>query len=129
MGYYQALSELLEKNVVNTDWLVRTDSVITLFSLVAHAGFITALARAMSSPFAGCRFTEVPVREMLPQAHYALVFTRTRRMTSSADALISITRDYDWSQFRGLTSVRSAPDDAETSGKVNHSVQCSWQRP
>lgn len=129
MGYYQALSELLENNVVNTDRVVRTDSVITLFNLVAHARFITVLARAMSSPFAGCRFTEVPVREMLPQAHYALVFTRTRRMTSSADALISIIRDYDWSQFRGLTPVRSAPDDAETSGKVNHSVQCSWQRP
>lgn len=102
MGYYQALSELLENNVVNTDRVVRTDSVITIFNLVAHAGFITVLARAMSMPFDGCQFTEVPIREMLPKAHYALVHSRNRRLNPGAEALITVIRNYNWSLFPGL---------------------------
>lgn len=103
MGYYQALSELLENNVVNTDRVVRTDSIITIFNLVAHAGFITVLARAMSAPFDGCQFAEVPVREMLPRAHYALVYSKNRRVSPGAEALISVIREYNWSIFPGLS--------------------------
>lgn len=102
MGYYQALSELLENNVVNTDRVVRTDSVITIFNLVAHAGFITVLARAMSTPFDGCQFTEVPIREMLPKAQYALMHVKNRRLNPAAEALISVIRNYNWSLFPGL---------------------------
>ncbi|EGI5923389.1 transcriptional regulator TdcA [Salmonella enterica subsp. enterica serovar Colindale] len=105
MGYYQALSELLENNVVDTDRVVRTDSVITIFNLVAHAGFITVLARAMSAPFDGCQFTEVPVREMLPKAHYALVFSRNRRLSPASEALISVIRAYNWSIFPGMNKL------------------------
>ena len=104
MGYYQALSELLEHNVVNTDRVVRTDSVITIFNLVAHAGFITVLARAMSSPFDGGQFAELPVREMLPQARYALVCSRNKQQGIGVEALLSIIRKYNWSHFPGMNT-------------------------
>lgn len=102
MGYYHALSELLEDHVVNTDRVVKTDSVITIFNLVAHAGFITVLARAMSTPFDGCQFTEIPIREMLPKAQYALIHVKQRRLNPGAEALIAAIRGYNWSLFPGL---------------------------
>lgn len=104
MGYYQALSELLENNVVNTDRVVRTDSVITIFNLVARAEFITVLARAMSSPFDEGQFTELPVREMLPQARYALVCSRNKRQSAGVEALLTIIRQYNWACFTEMNT-------------------------
>lgn len=109
MGYYQALSELLEHNVVNTDRVIHTDSVITIFNLVMHAGYITVLARAMSSPFEGFQLRELPVREILPQARYALVCPRNKRMSSGVEALVSVIRNYDWSRFAGLNVTENSP--------------------
>ncbi|MCB2272235.1 hypothetical protein LGS41_16420 [Escherichia albertii] len=105
MGYYQALFELFEHNIVNTDRVVRTDSVITIYNLVEHADFISVLAKAMSTPFNNENFIELPIREHLPLARYALVYPKNRRMSCETEAMIKLIKEHPYHLYRGFNPV------------------------
>ncbi|EHR8836241.1 transcriptional regulator TdcA [Shigella flexneri] len=105
MGYYQALFELFEHNVVNTDRVVRTDSVITIYNLVAHAEFLSVLAKAMSTPFNNENFIELPIREHLPLARYALVYPKNRRVGNETEAIINLVKNHPYHLYRGLNPI------------------------
>lgn len=103
MGYYQSLFELFEHHVVNTGRVTRTDSIITIYNLVAHAGFISVLARAMTAPFKSDDFIQLPVRETLPPGNYAIVYPKNKKMSHEAEVLIELFKNYLWIKHTGLS--------------------------
>lgn len=103
MGYYYDLYSLFKHDIVNAGSIVRTDSVITIYNLVAYAGFISVLARAMSTPFDNNCLTELPVRGVLPSARYAMVYQKNKKRSCAAETLIDEIKKIDWNEYRGLT--------------------------
>ncbi|EBR8158560.1 transcriptional regulator TdcA [Salmonella enterica subsp. enterica serovar Morehead] len=106
MGYYHDLFSQFKHYMVKAGSMVRTDSVITIYNLVTCAGFISVLAQAMASPFRDESIIEIPVRDVLPTAHYAIVYQRDKKISKEAEALINEIKKFSWVRYKGLTDVK-----------------------
>ncbi|BDH46914.1 HTH-type transcriptional regulator TdcA [Salmonella enterica subsp. enterica serovar Choleraesuis] len=90
MGYYNNLFCQLRRSGFNLDNVIRTDSVVTIYNLVASCRFITVLSEAMARPFGINTFTTIPINQPLPSANYALVWYKNARHSEPVEELIQL---------------------------------------
>lgn len=101
MGYYSELLTTLQKNNINSENIVKTDSVVTIYNLVLNAGFLTVIPRDMISPFGSDLFCKIPVEDKLPVARYAAVWSKNYRIKKSAATLVELAKKHSVrSQFK-----------------------------
>ena len=90
MGYYNDLYCWLGVNGFNLDKVIRTDSVVTIYNLVAYSGFITVLSSLMAAPFGANDFSTIPIKDKLPKAKYALVWYKNAYHNPAVTDLINV---------------------------------------
>ncbi|MCH0694665.1 hypothetical protein KVP97_12765 [Escherichia coli] len=76
-----------------------------VYNLVAHAEFLSVLAKAMSTPFNNENFIELPIREHLPLARYALVYPKNRRVGNETEAIINLVKNHPYHLYRGFNPI------------------------
>lgn len=111
MGYYSELLVTLQKNNINSQNIIKTDSVVTIYNLVLNAGFLTVIPGAMISPFGSNQFCTVPVSDKLPMARYAAVWSKNYRIKQSAATLVELAKKHSLRcqfEFNKLTRVSLA---------------------
>lgn len=94
MGYYKELLAILEEHHVNPENIIKTDSVVTIYNLVLNAGFLTVIPCDMTTPFGSEQFNTLPVKETLPLARYAAVWSKNYRLKKSASVLVDLAKHY-----------------------------------
>lgn len=94
MGYYNELLTTLQNHHINTDNIVKTDSVVTIYNLVLNADFLTVIPCDMTAPFGSDQFITLPVEDELPVAHYAAVWSKNYRIKKSASVLVELAKQY-----------------------------------
>ncbi len=72
MGYYSELLTTLQRSGINSENIVKTDSVVTIYNLVLNADFLTVIPCDMTTPFGSNQFITIPITEALPVARYAV---------------------------------------------------------
>ena len=97
MGYYHGLFSLFESHDFTPRKLVRTDSVVTIYNLVAYAGFITVLSEFMEKPLGSEALTSIPIKAKLPTASYAIVSYKNSQHSSAVQYLLERTKYYFYS--------------------------------
>ncbi|STW13859.1 DNA-binding transcriptional activator TdcA [Klebsiella pneumoniae subsp. rhinoscleromatis] len=76
------------KNIVNTD------SVVTIYNLVLNADFLTVIPCDMTTPFGSSQFVTIPIKEALPVARYAAVWSKNYRLKTAAASLVEMAKHY-----------------------------------
>lgn len=94
MGYYKALLAILETHHVKPENIIKTDSVITIYNLVLNADFLTVIPCDMTTPFGSDQFMTLPVKETLPLARYAAIWSKNYRIKKSASVLVELAKHY-----------------------------------
>ncbi len=94
MGYYSELLTTLQKNNINSENIIKTDSVVTIYNLVLNAGFLTVIPGDMISPFGSSQFCKVPVEDKLPVARYAAAWSKNYCIKRSAATLVELAKKH-----------------------------------
>ncbi|MGU3414726.1 transcriptional regulator TdcA [Enterobacteriaceae bacterium C23F] len=94
MGYYKQLLAILQQHHINADHIVKTDSVVTIYNLVLNAGFLTVIPCDMTKPFGSDEFITLPLKDILPVARYAAIWSKNYRIKKSASVLVELARHY-----------------------------------
>ena len=94
MGYYKELLNTLHLHHINTENIVKTDSVVTIYNLVLNAGFLTVIPKDMIAPFGSDQFIMLPVEDYLPVARYAAIWSKNYRIKKSASVLVDLAKKY-----------------------------------
>ncbi|MGL4725395.1 MAG: transcriptional regulator TdcA [Scandinavium sp.] len=92
MGYYKQLLAILEKHHINPDHIVKTDSVVTIYNLVLNADFLTVIPCDMTTPFGSEQFITLPLKDTLPLARYAAIWSKNYRIKKSASVLVELAK-------------------------------------
>lgn len=98
MGYYSELLTTLQKNNIQREHIVKTDSIVTIYNLVLNADFITIIPRDMVAPFGSNQFVNIEVADALPRARYAAVWSKNYRINQPAAELVELARKYSYSR-------------------------------
>jgi LysR family tdc operon transcriptional activator len=98
MGYYSELLTTLQKNNIQREHIVKTDSIVTIYNLVLNADFITIIPRDMVAPFGSNQFVNIEVADALPVARYAAVWSKNYRINQPAAELVELARKYSYSR-------------------------------
>ncbi len=80
MGYYSELLTTLQRSGIRRENIVNTDSVVTIYNLVLNADFLTVIPCDMTTPFGSSQFVTIPIKEALPVARYAAVWSKNYRL-------------------------------------------------
>lgn len=94
MGYYKELLAILQKHHINPENIVKTDSVVTIYNLVLNADFLTVIPCDMTTPFGSDQFKILPIKETLPLARYAAIWSRNYRIKKSASVLVDLAKHF-----------------------------------
>lgn len=94
MGYYKELLAILQKHHINIENIVKTDSVVTIYNLVLNADFLTVIPCDMTTPFGSDQFVTLPVKDILPVARYAAIWSKNYRLKKSASVLVDLAKRY-----------------------------------
>lgn len=76
MGYYSELLTTLQRSGIRRENIVNTDSVVTIYNTVLNADFLTVIPCDMTTPFGSSQFVTIPIKEALPVARYAAVWSK-----------------------------------------------------
>ncbi|WP_426616921.1 transcriptional regulator TdcA [Raoultella sp. R2A007] len=99
MGYYSELLTTLQRSGINSENIVKTDSVVTIYNLVLNADFLTVIPCDMTTPFGSSQFITIPISEALPVARYAAIWSKNYRIKNAASVLVELAKEY--SAFNG----------------------------
>ncbi|EGT3574050.1 transcriptional regulator TdcA [Citrobacter amalonaticus] len=94
MGYYSELLTTLQRNGISIENIVKTDSVVTIYNLVLNADFLTVIPCDMAAPFGSNQFITLPVKESLPIARYAAIWSKNYRIKKAASVLVELAKEY-----------------------------------
>ncbi|MBV8041825.1 transcriptional regulator TdcA [Pluralibacter sp.] len=94
MGYYKELLATLQTHHISTENIVKTDSVVTIYNLVLNADFLTVIPCDMTTPFGSDQFITLPVKDILPVARYAAIWSKNYRLKKSASVLVDLAKRY-----------------------------------
>lgn len=99
MGYYKQLLAILQQHHINADHIVKTDSVVTIYNLVLNAGFLTVIPCDMTTPFGSEQFITLPLKDVLPMARYAAIWSKNYSIKKSASVLVELAKHYSAQNF------------------------------
>ncbi|AYB05716.1 transcriptional regulator TdcA [Salmonella enterica] len=94
MGYYSELLTTLQRNGISIENIVKTDSVVTIYNLVLNADFLTVIPCDMTTPFGSNQFITIPIKDTLPVARYAAVWSKNYRIKKAASVLVELAKQY-----------------------------------
>ena len=94
MGYYSELLTTLQRSGINSENIVKTDSVVTIYNLVLNADFLTVIPCDMTTPFGSNQFITIPITEALPVARYAAIWSKNYRIKNAASVLVELAKEY-----------------------------------
>lgn len=94
MGYYSELLTTLQRSGINSENIVKTDSVVTIYNLVLNADFLTVIPCDMTMPFGSNQFITIPITEALPVARYAAIWSKNYRIKNAASVLVELAKEY-----------------------------------
>lgn len=94
MGYYSELLTTLQRNGISIENIVKTDSVVTIYNLVLNADFLTVIPCDMAAPFGSNQFITLLVKESLPIARYAAIWSKNYRIKKAASVLVELAKEY-----------------------------------
>lgn len=94
MGYYSELLTTLQRSGINSENIVKTDSVVTIYNLVLNADFLTVFPCDMTTPFGSNQFITIPITEALPVARYAAIWSKNYRIKNAASVLVELAKEY-----------------------------------
>lgn len=94
MGYYSELLTTLQRSGINSENIVKTDSVVTIYNLVLNADFLTVIPCDMTTPFGSNQFITIPITEALPVARYAAIWSKNYRIKNAASVLVKLAKEY-----------------------------------
>lgn len=94
MGYYSELLTTLQRSGINSENIVKTDSVVTIYNLVLNADFLTVIPCDMTTPFGSSQFITIPITEALPVARYAAIWSKNYRIKNAASVLVELAKEY-----------------------------------
>ena len=98
MGYYSELLATLQRSGIRRENIVNTDSVVTIYNLVLNADFLTVIPCDMTTPFGSSQFVTIPIKEALPVARYAAVWSKNYRLKTAAASLVEMAKHYSSGQ-------------------------------
>ncbi|MCM0831538.1 transcriptional regulator TdcA, partial [Klebsiella pneumoniae] len=98
MGYYSELLTTLQRSGIRRENIVNTDSVVTIYNLVLNADFLTVIPCDMTTPFGSSQFVTIPIKEALPVARYAAVWSKNYRLKTAAASLVEMAKHYSSGQ-------------------------------
>lgn len=98
MGYYSELLTTLQRSDIRRENIVNTDSVVTIYNLVLNADFLTVIPCDMTTPFGSSQFVTIPIKEALPVARYAAVWSKNYRLKTAAASLVEMAKHYSSGQ-------------------------------
>ena len=94
MGYYSELLTTLQRSGINSENIVKTDSVVTIYNLVLKADFLTVIPCEMTTPFGCNQFITIPITGALPVARYAAIWSKNYRIKNAASVLVELAKEY-----------------------------------
>ncbi|EPJ5862774.1 transcriptional regulator TdcA [Raoultella ornithinolytica] len=94
MGYYSELLTTLQRSGINSENIVKTDSVVTIYNHVLNADFLTVIPCDMTTPFGSNQFITIPITEALPVARYAAIWSKNYRIKNAASVLVELAKEY-----------------------------------
>lgn len=94
MGYYSELLTTLQNNGIDNGNIIKTDSVVTIYNLVLNAGFLTVIPCDMIAPFGSNQFITLTIKDILPVARYAAVWSKNYRLKKSASFLVELAKEH-----------------------------------
>ncbi|WP_239908328.1 LysR substrate-binding domain-containing protein, partial [Salmonella enterica] len=85
---------ILQRNGISIENIVKTDSVVTIYNLVLNADFLTVIPCDMTTPFGSNQFITIPIKDTLPVARYAAVWSKNYRIKKAASVLVELAKQY-----------------------------------
>ena len=72
--------------------------MVTIYNLVLNADFLTVIPCDMTTPFGSSQFVTIPIKEALPVARYAAVWSKNYRLKTAAASLVEMATHYSSGQ-------------------------------